>query len=208
MAFLKNPLIIEEKVDGANLGISIDPEDFKFRFQNRSHWVTSQSSAQWKTLDIWLQQHSASLSQVLTPGRLILFGEWLYAQHSIHYSNLPGYFMAFDIWDSVEKKFYSVAERNKLLSETEIPIVARLDAPTGTGTIYNDLNTLKAMLQNNSKFYNGPLEGIYLRIDDGKWLKERAKVVRADFLHGAESSGSEVEHWSKKQLVKNIVRYD
>jgi hypothetical protein len=40
--FLKNDLYLEEKVDGANLGISM--EDYKITFQNRSHYVTSATS--------------------------------------------------------------------------------------------------------------------------------------------------------------------
>ena len=35
-------LIIEEKIDGANLGISMDPETYQLRYQNRSHFVTSE----------------------------------------------------------------------------------------------------------------------------------------------------------------------
>ena len=65
---------------------------------------------------------------------------------------------------------------------------------------------MKALLNTNSKYYNGPLEGIYMRVDDGEYLVHRAKVVRPDFLE--KSDDSEVEHWSKKQLVKNVVKYD
>lgn len=32
--FFENPVVIEEKVDGANLGISIT-DDYKLKFQNR-----------------------------------------------------------------------------------------------------------------------------------------------------------------------------
>ena len=35
-------LIVEEKIDGANLGISMDPTTFQLRYQNRSHFVTSE----------------------------------------------------------------------------------------------------------------------------------------------------------------------
>ena len=45
-----------------------------------------------------------------------------------------------------------------------------------------------------------------MRVDDGEYLVHRAKVVRPDFLE--KSDDSEVEHWSKKQLVKNVVKYD
>jgi atypical dual specificity phosphatase len=64
---------------------------------------------------------------------------------------------------------------------------------------------LKSMLQKKSQFYDGPLEGIYFRVDDDKYLKDRAKVVRHDFL--THNGDGEVEHWSKAKLVKNIVKY-
>lgn len=57
------------------------------------------------------------------PERHILFGEWLYAKHSIHYTQLPSYFIAFDLFDKKENKFYSRRERNKVLDQTTIPYV-------------------------------------------------------------------------------------
>jgi hypothetical protein len=47
----------------------------------------------------------------------------------------------------------------------------------------------------------GGMEGVVLRWEEGGWLKERAKMVRPDFLQ-AISEG----HWSKAQLVRNTVR--
>lgn len=87
--FFTETVIVEEKIDGANLGISIDPETLKNLCQNRSHYVTSQSATQWKGLDQWIQDHP-KLYEVLDP-HYILFGEWLYAKHSVPYDKLPGF---------------------------------------------------------------------------------------------------------------------
>ena len=118
------PLVaIEEKVDGANLGISLD-SNMQFLVQNRSHYVNSKTHRQFGSLDSWLAEHSADLFQVLgEPGSHVLFGEWLYAKHSIHYTRLPGYFIAFDIYDLKEGKFLSWRERNRRLEGTGIPVV-------------------------------------------------------------------------------------
>lgn len=108
LAFLKNKIAIEEKVDGSNLGISVT-EDYKIVFQNRSalvfsfhtrtpsnncfpcvfrsHYVSSATATQWKGLDEWVTAHPG-LWQVLNSPDLVLFGEWMYAQHSIHYTAL------------------------------------------------------------------------------------------------------------------------
>lgn len=44
----KLSVTVEEKVDGANLGISIDGSTQQVMFQNRSHFVNAATAAQWK----------------------------------------------------------------------------------------------------------------------------------------------------------------
>ena len=123
---------IEEKVDGANLGISIGV-DMKLYVQNRSHYVNSKTHKQFSSLDAWLSENSPALYDILEPGRHVLFGEWLYAKHSIHYTKLPGYFMAFDIYDKKEEKFYSWRERNRQLEGSGIPVVRQIAETTLAG---------------------------------------------------------------------------
>ena len=123
---------IEEKVDGANLGISIG-EDMKLYIQNRSHYINSKTHRQFSSLDTWIAENSASLYDVLEPKKHVLFGEWLYAKHSIHYTSLPGYFMAFDIYDREAGRFYSLKERNRLLEGTGIPVVRLIKETTISG---------------------------------------------------------------------------
>ena len=92
-----NDVFIAEKVDGAQMGISID-ENYKIIVQNRSHYVNSKSHKQFEKLDKWIHDHKDSLYEILD-NDTILFGEWLYAQHSISYNNLPDYFLAFDLYN-------------------------------------------------------------------------------------------------------------
>ena len=66
-------------------------------------------------------------------------------------------------------------------------------------------------LDTPSQFYDGPCEGLYLRVDEDANTPEgtvgrpyclrRGKLVRPDFLQGIE------EQWTRQQLTKNIVRY-
>lgn len=124
---------IEEKVDGANLGISIGT-DLKLYVQNRSHFVNSKTHKQFSTLDAWLAENSPALHEILEPGRHILFGEWLYAKHSIHYTRLPGgYFMAFDLYDRKVGRFFSWRERNRQLEGSGIPVVRLITETTISG---------------------------------------------------------------------------
>ena len=125
---------VEEKVDGANLGISLG-EDMRFMVQNRSHYVNSKTHKQFAPLDSWLTEHSPGLFQVFgeNPGNYVLFGEWLYAKHSIHYTQLPGYFMAFDLYDCKAGKFFSWRERNRRLDGSGIPVVRLITETTLSG---------------------------------------------------------------------------
>ena len=115
-----------------------------------------------------------------------LFGNiinWL--KHSIYYDHLPDYFIAFDVFDTKEQKFFSVQRRNALLKKTNVAIVPKI----GYGRF--DLDYLLAM-EFTSSYGDETSEGIYLRRDSEKWLECRAKIVRANF---SQSIGV---HWSKK----------
>lgn len=197
--YLNCTLTLEEKVDGANLGISIDKE-YNVIFQNRSHFVTYATSSQFKGLKQWQETHSGELFTFLTPNRHILYGEWCYAKHSIHYTNLPNYFLAFDIFDKYENKFYSRERFHKVMSQTSIPTV-----PVIEEVEFKSKSELKDKLLNyldtNSKFRDGFVEGVYIRKDNGDYLDRRCKLVRPDFIQGIDT------HWSKMELVKNTITY-
>lgn len=126
---------MEEKVDGANLGISLNAHNLQFKVQNRSHYVDSSTHRQFGQLDAWLGEHSKGLFEILgdEPGRYVLFGEWLYATHSIEYTRLPDYFLAFDLYDHKEERFFSWRERNKRLEGSGIHIVRMIGEETLNG---------------------------------------------------------------------------
>jgi|TARA_B110001469_G_C9457198_1_gene230588 hypothetical protein len=58
---------------------------------------------------------------------------------------------------------------------------------------------LLALLETRSAYYDGFVEGAYLRVDDddGRHNAYRGKIVRPDFIQGIQS------HWSSHTLVKN-----
>jgi atypical dual specificity phosphatase len=192
--FLNREIWVQEKIDGANLGISIAP-DGTFRVQNRSHYVNSKDQAQFEKLDVWLQVHSAELWEILEPGRHILYGEWLYAKHSIHYTRLPGYFMAFDLYDKQTKTFMAQPRLEALLNE-KAPHISHVPC-IFHGTL-TKLDDFRRFFTQKSKFYDGLVEGIYVRVCNENELVRRGKIVRTDFL-------CENKHWSKNQIERNTV---
>lgn len=187
-AFLRCELLVEEKVDGANLGISFDREG-NIRAQNRGAYLHFPCSGQWKKLDEWVSLRVDVLLDHLSD-QYILFGEWCYAQHSIFYDRLPDWFLAFDIYDRKSRCFLSSARRNSLIERMDICKVPGLACGRFT------LPELKKLLS-LSKLSDRPAEGIYLRSDRGDWLEQRAKLVRPAFIQAMEA------HWSRSAIMPN-----
>jgi RNA ligase len=48
--------------------------------------------------------------------RYILYGEWLYAKHTVFYDRLPHYFLEYDLLDRSSHQFLSTAARRELLT--------------------------------------------------------------------------------------------
>lgn len=177
--FLNAELYVEEKIDGANLGISIDKDDMSIKFQNRAHYVTASTHQQFSKLDKWVDTYANQLYEILEPGRHILFGEWCYLQHTVPYDTLPSYFIAFDMYDKKEHKFYARQHLEKILNQTTIPLVPLVYE----GKLKSKKETLD-LLKQTSKYGNTPIEGIYLKISDSdnKYIINRGKVVRENFI--------------------------
>jgi ATP-dependent RNA circularization protein (DNA/RNA ligase family) len=191
--FLDNEMVVEEKIDGANLGISFDGNG-NIRIQNRGSYLVLPASGQWKKLSDWLDPKIDSLFETLTD-RFILFGEWCHAQHSVSYDRLPDWFLGYDIFDKKYQKFLSCLNRDRFFERLDIsqaPVLAQG---------HFSFSELKQFLS-HSRFGKDPAEGVYLRIDQGEWLAQRAKLVQPAFI---QSMG---EHWSRSGLKTNRLESD
>ena len=120
MFFFRNPSdsFRFEDSDFANLSVQ---ESYEPLYQNRSHYVSSGYATQWKALDAWWAEHGWAVCQLLEPEVEVLFGEWLWARHSVSYNKLPAYFVAFDIYNKRQGRFVSVRERNRRLEGLDLP---------------------------------------------------------------------------------------
>lgn len=198
--FLGVELTIIEKCDGANLNFTVD-KDYNIRIQNRSHFVTSKDGEQFKILDKWVNDHKEALYSILDPPETkVLYGELVYIKHSIEYTELPDYFLAFDLYNIKEKTFMAYDKLVELLSNTNIQIV-----PLISKIKIKKVEDLLPLVKSKSKYYDGEVEGIYIKICDDNIVKNRAKLVRSDFLCGGEE-GDNIIHWKKKQFVRNKLK--
>ena len=185
---LRHELVIEEKVDGANLGISFD-SDGNIRAQNRGDYLRLPGSGQWKSLGGWIAPRADTFFDILND-RYILFGEWCYAQHSVKYERLPDWFLGFDVFDKQAGNFLAVSRRDELFRKTrveQVPFIAR-----GCFTFVE----IKSFLA-RSMLGDQPAEGICIRYESAGWLLNRAKLVRHSFIQEME------QHWSRSEIKKN-----
>ena len=98
-AFIADPsLIVEEKLDGTNVGIHFTRSG-RMVLQCRGHEITEGMHPQYDLFKQWTAGEATRLGRRCSAGRFILYGEWLYAKHSVHYRQLPHYFFEFDIYD-------------------------------------------------------------------------------------------------------------
>jgi ATP-dependent RNA circularization protein (DNA/RNA ligase family) len=96
-------VIVEEKLDGANLGISVGP-DGNLRVQNRGQYLQPPYQGQFARLEKWLHRHEDVFFDALGEN-LIAFGEWCGARHSLDYCALPDWWLLFDVYDRSKQAF-------------------------------------------------------------------------------------------------------
>jgi atypical dual specificity phosphatase len=151
-------------------------------------------------IDVWVENHKDDLWRLLGDGRYILYGEWLYAVHSLKYSSLSDYFIAFDLYDRFARKFLSRAKFYSLIDSTSIyrvPTIARDFVMSNQSDLYPLLlNTMSEFAPDTH------IEGMYIRLDEGDYLKDRAKVIGPTFSNRIQES---TRHWKAKPLEMNSV---
>ena len=189
--FLRDQVIVEEKVDGANIGISVSSEQ-TLVVQNRGAYIEKPAPVQFQPLWNWLNIRSEQLITRLGQD-LILFGEWCYAVHSIRYERLPDWFIGFDIYDRSRGAFLASDRRDDLLSSLHLYSVPRI------AKAHFSMPGLVRLLENSrSAFGSAKVEGLYLRRESQGWLEQRAKIVRPEFTQAIS------EHWTNRPLSKNV----
>lgn len=213
-------VVIEEKIDGANCGVSFD-EGGELLLQSRGHYLTG--GPREKQFDL-LKQWSRALADRLLErlgDRFVMYGEWMYAKHSVYYDALPHYFMEFDLLDTATGEFLDTPRRAELLTELPVQSVKVLFAGEFPGEEYlralvgpshfitenapaqfrEDVARLgwdveRAVRQTD---LSGVMEGLYVKVEEDGAVTERYKFVRAEFLQVVTADG----HWQDRPLIPN-----
>jgi hypothetical protein len=214
-------LVVEEKMDGANAAISFSPEG-RLQLQSRGHYLTGGGRERhFNLFKQWANTHAHVIWPVLSD-RYILYGEWLYAWHTIFYNDLPHYFMEFDILDKTSGDFLSTERRHAMLEGLPMVSVKVLAADR-----FNTLNELTDLI-GASHFIRGDhladlaasaanlgldaeramqesdrstlMEGLYIKAEEEGIVRARYKYVRASFLTTVLQSNT---HWLSRPIIPN-----
>lgn len=218
-------IVVEEKVDGANSGISFSPEG-ELLLQSRGHYLTGGGREKhFNLFKTWANAHSSELWDILKD-RYIMYGEWLYAKHTVFYDLLPHYFMEFDIYDKRTNLFLSTDRRREMLKgypfitsvlvlfEGEINSKKVLADFIGRSHFISDDakeklkevcadKGLKAEQILRETDESNLMEGLYIKVEEDGEVKERYKYVRASFLTTVVNSES---HWLDRPIIPNLLK--
>ena len=213
-------LVVEEKIDGANCGMSFT-EDGALRLQSRGHFLAGgRGERQFSTLKQWAACHTAALWEALGP-RYIMYGEWLFAKHTVFYDRLPHYFLEFDVLDRDDGAFLSTTRRQEMLEGC--PVVS---VPILHGGALRDYGSLVALtgpsnyvspdpagafestcgeagvpieLARQQTDLSGLMEGLYLKVEEGGIVTERHKWLRPSFIQARDSEDA----WRNRPITRN-----
>ena len=179
-------VIVEEKMDGSNVGIIRHRKGFSL--QKRGSLVGTSEHEQFSFFHNWANQQRYDKIMALPEGTL-MYGELLYAVHTIYYDRLPDYFLAFDVRRNGEWLDYD--ERKAFCDEYGfhmVPLIAR-------GTFTKD--ELQKMVPGPSA-YGPEAEGIVVK----RYAKHgyfRGKIVKPGFMKQLEES----DHWTTYNVKRN-----
>jgi len=202
--FIADPsLIVEEKLDGTNVGIHFTASG-RMVLQCRGHEITEGMHPQYDLFKQWTSVKRPVLEKMLG-SQFILYGEWLYATHSVHYRKLPHYFFEFDIYNKDTQEFLNLDKRLTMLEDTGLQTVPVLHRGYATP---EKLRVLIGTSAFDSTFDNPIthstdhlMEGLYCRTEAHGRVTGRAKMVRPEFVEKVKQS----EHWQHQKMIPNLL---
>lgn len=216
-------LVVEEKIDGANSAVSFDAQG-ELLLQSRGHYLRGgYRERHYDLFKQWAGVHRAALWDVLGC-RYVMYGEWMYAKHTIYYDRLPHYFMEFDVLDRERGRFLDTPSRHALLAALPVAHVPVLRAGVlkrrsellellGPSNYISARHmehlreTARREKQDEERICretdaSNTMEGLYIKVEENGEVVERLKYVRQSFLQTVEQSDA---HWLERPIIPNGI---
>ena len=197
-------ITVEEKVDGANCGITYDRITGQPIIRNRSHILAkgygrkeTPAKKQFTPIWNWWYENEEKLKRLAFLLGFVptVYGEWLYARHTVSYDSLPDYFVAFDIYRPDDSTFVAPTIYRPVLEEVGIavvPLISYSKIGIHPGEFIDMRDGQSAFSTTERK------EGIYIKVSDHQKILHRFKMVRPDFKSD--------DNWNDKELTRNKLR--
>lgn len=202
--FLNVPVVVTEKMDGSNLCMT------RHAVFARSH----NGPPTHTSFDFAKSLHAGVRHAI--PEHLSVFGEYLFAVHSIRYEQLPGYFLIFGVREDNTGKWWSwdmVEEMAQELGFPTVPVLHRSSTfvaadgnAYGMGLFETEAQlkaecNLEYLCRNNGKWDNDISEGYVVRLagEFTDFSKSVAKWVRANHVQTD-------QHWMFKEIERNKLK--
>lgn len=216
-------VVLEEKIDGANSAISFTG-DGELRLQSRGHFLMGGNREKhYDLLKQWAAVQRDKFYAVLGC-RYIMYGEWMYAKHSIFYDLLPHYFMEFDVLDRENGKFLDTPSRHELLKDLPVCYVPVLASGVFSSReeILKYLGDSKYISENHIANLHAEavglgldadricretdasrtMEGIYIKVEENGEVVDRMKYVRTSFL---QTEATPQGNWLDRAIIPNLI---
>jgi hypothetical protein len=208
-------VVVEEKVDGSNVGIWFDGPNLVLQSRGRI-LGQGQSWPSFAPFHGWAWNRHEALQQALGQ-RFVLYGEWLFAKNRAFYNALPDWFLGFDVLDRSSGTFLPKNQRNAILAEVDakhVPLVweGRLKSAPAFGSFLgrSQLKTQawredlareaeRAKVQNvmSETDDSDDVEGVYIRVETETRVLGRVKLHREKFNKPL------VDGWGRVPFIRN-----
>lgn len=182
--FIGKEVVVTLKMDGENCNMTHD-----------KIWARSVDSRDHVSRN-WVQ-NMWNVMKYDIPEDMRICGESLYAKHAIYYTELPSFFMCFNIWQNGESLSWDdTVEMCELFGIEHVPVLYR--------GIY-DKKIIQEVATSKETIFGGEREGVVVRLPGtikfSDWKASSGKYVRAGHVQ------PNVGHWFSKPVVPNIMIY-
>lgn len=182
-------IVISEKLDGSNCSL-----------EHSGCFARTHSGPPVHESFDGLKAMHANIKHKIPPN-IQLFGEWVFAKHSINYSELPSYFMLFNVRDLNTNTWASWDEVELWAQEIEthtVPVLFK-------GEVKSDIELqkmIKSFMIQSSKC-GGEMEGVVVRVanefNDNDFATSVFKMVRKNHVQTS-------EHWTNQTIIRNLIK--
>lgn len=186
--FVNCPIVITVKMDGSNMTMTKD------HIAARNGWCAKHES-----FDMAKAEHAKI--KYMIPENLQIFGEWVYAKHSIKYDNLDDYFQVFSIYEKDTHEFLGwddVEEITENLGFITVPVLYNGIVEKEKHKLTENISELGDYIINEFNH-----EGLVVRsvssFHYSQFENKVAKYVRTNHVQTD-------EHWSKRKMVRNKLK--